>query len=260
MVHIKSSNIMTGSQFNRVYKKTVFIKLTNISEIHNGFQFKTGLNIDTVPFKPSGSCKAGGIYFCDRNEFFQWHTYNSTVCVNFREVTIPEDAAVYIENDKFKADKLILSEKKSIWNDQLLCEIAIKSSDDAIEYINQTEYLCELAVKKNPDNLKYVKNQTEEICKIAVRMWPYTLFYVKNQTEEICKIAVRIKGDALQYVIKQTPEICKLAIEKSSEAIHFVNNPTKEMYDLVPCHTRLVCKTFNGIHSCFDMIRLLFGN
>ncbi len=40
---------LTGRQFNEKYKGHTFVKLTNKSEIHNGFQFQTGLNIDRVP-------------------------------------------------------------------------------------------------------------------------------------------------------------------------------------------------------------------
>ena len=52
-----------GEKFNNAYPDTIFIKLTNEAEIHNGFKFQNGLNIDHVPFDPSGSCKRGGIYY-----------------------------------------------------------------------------------------------------------------------------------------------------------------------------------------------------
>jgi hypothetical protein len=57
--------VLPGKEFNKLNKGKQLIKLTNIEENHNGFQFNTGLNIDTVPFNPSGDCKPGGIYFCE---------------------------------------------------------------------------------------------------------------------------------------------------------------------------------------------------
>ena len=45
-------NILTGSEFNRLYGHLEFYKFTNKEEIHNGFQFRDGLNVDTVPFYP----------------------------------------------------------------------------------------------------------------------------------------------------------------------------------------------------------------
>jgi len=38
---------LTGIEFKQLYPNTLFYKLTNETENHNGFQFKTGLNIDT---------------------------------------------------------------------------------------------------------------------------------------------------------------------------------------------------------------------
>ncbi len=66
------SQLLTGLQFNENFTKKlgeneplILIKLTNEFECHNGFSFKTGLNIDFIPFNPKGECQPGGIYFCN---------------------------------------------------------------------------------------------------------------------------------------------------------------------------------------------------
>jgi len=105
--------MISGREFNRLYRGVKLYKFTNLSENHNGFQFKTGLNIDTVPFNPTGNCEPGGIYFTEAKFANMWkfiHTY----C---RDVTIPDDAQVYAEYMKFKADKLILGPRRLISSD-----------------------------------------------------------------------------------------------------------------------------------------------
>ena len=57
--------VLSGKKFNRKFPRRQFIKLTNYDERHNGYQFKDGLNVNTEPFNPSGSCRYGGIYFVD---------------------------------------------------------------------------------------------------------------------------------------------------------------------------------------------------
>ena len=60
-------NEMSGEKFCTFFPNLSkrLVKLTNETECHNGFQFKTGLNEDTIPFDPTGECKKGGIYFTD---------------------------------------------------------------------------------------------------------------------------------------------------------------------------------------------------
>jgi hypothetical protein len=89
-----------------------FYKITNITECHIGLQYHTGLNVDILPFNPSGDCEPGGIYFSSK-DILAFLDYGPWI----REVIIPEDAQVY-ENPgfpkKWKADKVILGERRRI--------------------------------------------------------------------------------------------------------------------------------------------------
>jgi hypothetical protein len=125
--------VASGTKFNQYYSGTVFVKLTCESEIHNNYQFQTGLNVDPIKFNPTGECNPGGFYFCALNQFYKWLTYNNVTCVNYRIVEIPDDATVYIEGDKFKVDKFILSDKKSIWYDENLCGIAVRQNGNFLK-------------------------------------------------------------------------------------------------------------------------------
>ena len=113
-------------------------------------------------------------------------------------------------------DKFILSNKRSIWDNEELCKLAIKNNCNALFYVKQeliNEEICKLAFQQNGYSLRYVKEQTDEICKLAVQQNEYSLKYVKEQTDEICKLDVQQDGDTLKYVKSElmTDEIFKLA-------------------------------------------------
>jgi len=113
---------MTGKEFNEAYPDIDLVKLTNKKEIHHGFQFTDGLNIDTFKFNSEVDCSPGGIYFVEKvyaSEWIHYITYfESKMMSNIRKVTIPNDARVYIEPHycqcKIKADKIILAPKEAI--------------------------------------------------------------------------------------------------------------------------------------------------
>jgi len=90
-----------------------YYKVTNEQEIHNGLQYKDGLNIDTLPFNPKGTCEPGGIYFT-REDILAFANYGAWL----REVILPEDAKVYKDPDskltKWKSDKVILGKREYV--------------------------------------------------------------------------------------------------------------------------------------------------
>src|SRR5690606_15171262 len=93
--------LMRGVNFNKKYKNTRFYKFLNNNFEHKGFYYKKGSNIDTKKFNPSDECSSGGLNFCEyaqRHHF--WRDYGEYVS----EITVPDDANVYIENETFKAD------------------------------------------------------------------------------------------------------------------------------------------------------------
>src|SRR6185369_15946431 len=122
----------------------------------------------------------------------RWLNCNGTAMFYVRLVKIPADAQIWVETDKFKADRLILEDRQRIAD---------------LEVWEDSSY-CLTAVQNNGYALQYVKEQTPEICLAAVQNNGYALQYVKDvreQTPEICLAAVQKDGSALQYVKKQTP-------------------------------------------------------
>jgi Ankyrin repeats (3 copies) len=105
---------LTGKEFNDLTKDLELVRLTNYEESHNGYQFKTGENKDTMEFNPIGGCQPGGIYFIEKDNILRWKEYNNQTMHWSRKVTIPNNARVYIEDNKFKTDIIILGERVKI--------------------------------------------------------------------------------------------------------------------------------------------------
>jgi hypothetical protein len=139
-------------------------RITNFSEIHNGFRYNTGTNEDNLPFNPSGSCSSGGLYFFDIKYIVQYHNSN---CDGYwiRGVSLDNDEEIWDEeNGKYKAHTITLGERTILDNFEI-----------PVEY-------CMEAVKNNVGALEYVKDQTEDICMEAAKQNGYALKYVKEQT------------------------------------------------------------------------------
>ena len=236
---------LSGAEFNKIYKDTKFYKFLNDNLTHYDFEYKLGLNVDTLPFNPIGYCSEGGLYFCEKSKCrWFWNQYGTKLAF----IEIPDNARIYVEEDKFKSDKIVITKItnfEDVFDDfwinilqkdgcalyyvkeqtEKICKLAIQYDARALKYAKeQTEEICKLAVQQNGTAILYVKNQTEELCKLAVQTDGYALQYVKNQTEELCKLAVQQNGTALQFVKEQTAEICILAIQQSILALQFMKN------------------------------------
>jgi hypothetical protein len=247
-------SVILGKEFSTTFSDKQFVKLTNESEIHNGFEFKTGLNIDTQLFYPKTNYIGGGIYFCDINDIAIWQGSGWNMAHYCRNVILPDDAQIFIEYDeinkcdKYKTNKLILGEKQlirtlNVWNDEAYCLNAINKNMASFIYIkNQTSQICMVAVKHCPEVIQLINNQTSELCFEAIKQNPYLLKYVDKQTYDLQLLAVKNGGLSLEHVnfIRDPQkykvskdkynEICLTAIKQNSCALEYVLNPTNEMY------------------------------
>ena len=89
-----------------------YYKITNKDEKHYGMTYKTGLNVDVLPFNPSGDCKNGGIYFA-REDILGFLDYGPWL----RKVTIPNGEPVYDNPGKpvkWKSHRVILGKRERI--------------------------------------------------------------------------------------------------------------------------------------------------
>ena len=222
--------MISGKGFNELYKGISFVKLTNEESVHNKFAYKEGLNEDVLEFDPINDCVPGGLYFCKYEDFGRWINYRDELIMYTWDVKIPGTAKVVVMNDKVKCNKFILSNKRSIWDNEELCLEAVKQKGNALKYVKeQTEEMCLEAVKQNGYALRFVKEQTEEMCLVAVKQNGWALEYVKEQTDEICLEAVKQNGDALHFVkVEQTEELCLEAVKQNGRALKYVKERTEE--------------------------------
>ena len=107
--------------------KVNFYKILDKEETHNGLKYHDGLNVDPLPFNPSGDCKPGGIYFA-REDILGFLGYGTFW---IRRVTIPEGEPVY-ENPsspkKWKAKRVILGPRRKI-DLQVIKELVEEGAD-----------------------------------------------------------------------------------------------------------------------------------
>jgi hypothetical protein len=90
-----------------------FIKLTNRNSYHNGFQFKSGLNIDTTPEPDEISdCCPGFFYFTDVDNFLPWVKFNFFTAEWVWTVTVPENVQVESFAGKYRCKRFILSNQR----------------------------------------------------------------------------------------------------------------------------------------------------
>jgi hypothetical protein len=152
---------------------------------HYDFTYKEGLNVDHLPFNPSGVCEPGGLYFTTLEYVPGWHSWHWSLIA---DVTIPDDARVYKEpgGTKWKADRIILSN--------------IRPRDEFFRDLDEATVCKMLATSGGL--LRYTRQlaQTEAMCLAAVRNTGYALQYVDNQTEAVCRAAVATSPNAHMFV------------------------------------------------------------
>ena len=183
-----------------------YYKITNKDEKHNGMQYKTGLNVDILPFNPKGNCEPGGIYF-SREDILAFLDYGCWI----REVKLPKDAQVYENPDKpkkWKANKVILGCKYKITAkkiQQLIDEGANANDSDAIKWaaVNGHLEIVKVLIKNgcNANNyaaLRYAtKNGHLEIVKVLIKNGAnandfYAIYHAaKNGHLEIVKVLIK---------------------------------------------------------------------
>ena len=93
---------------------SLYVKLTTKDCCHNGLQFVEGLNTDPVEFYPYGACHEGGIYFIEQAYIHKWLEYNGKIMYWIWDVDIPLGARFHDEGNKMKANKINLSNKRTI--------------------------------------------------------------------------------------------------------------------------------------------------
>ena len=215
--------VLSGKQFNKMYKNTNFYKFLRKSQTHRKFLYKEGENIDTSIVNDESK---KGLHFYKESKCYKfWKKYGQAK-VAF--VKIPDDAIVYKECNRFRANKIIITEIKSFnkMPDKFWQNIVPKDGMALIHVKNQTEEMCIDAVYQNKRALQYVKGLSSaslnNVHTFAVNQSGIAIKWIKNPSIELCVLAVKQDGLALGFIDNQTEDICMLAIKQNISAYHYV--------------------------------------
>lgn len=214
---------MSGKKFCALFPELSerLVKLTNKKECHYGFRFKTGLNKDNIKFNPTGKCEPGGIYFTDVNNIPRWLGYGDNGMKYCRFVTLKRNSKVYVEDNAFKADKFILSDRFKIknlhfWSEKNYCLNAININVLSIKYIRSDICRNKIHTSKKAQ-LAAVKQNGLFI--------GYLLGHGIDVPKEVQLAAVENNSNSIEYLLKyriNIPEEVQLKAVKSHIAFEYL--------------------------------------
>jgi hypothetical protein len=117
-----------------------------------------------------------------------------------------------LDENMYKTDKMILSNKRRLWTDEYCCRIMVMHHFWSLKYVeNQTEELCRLAVKYDSLAIQYVKNINHTLCKILLDENSYILPWIYEYYYK-----------CIDYNLDNILEICNIAINKNPYLIQFI--------------------------------------
>ena len=187
--------VLTGKEFNALHADKKFYKVLNDSLCHYDFTYTAGLNVNTQSFKPSGTCRSGGLYFCEEAHLPLYLVEYGSI---YATVSIPEDALVYKEDVKYKANKLILHNIQPItelplWQDAAFTKKMVQRDGRAIQYIKEpTKEVSRLAIQQHGCVIMFMKEPTEELSRLAVQQNRNAIYFVKEPFCSQLKIELNI--------------------------------------------------------------------
>jgi ankyrin repeat protein len=201
-----------------------YYKITNKTETHHGLKYKTGLNVDPLPFNPRGDCTPGGIYYTDAENILYFLDYGPWI----REVILPKDAQVYQNHGlpkKWKADKVKLGPRHKWCSLEIIKKLIKEGADIHID----DDYVLRLAAESGHlDVVKYlIKNGAD----IHARD-DYALGWaVSNDYLDVVKYLIKNGADiharddcALRYAASNGHlSVVKYLVEKGAD-IHAVDD------------------------------------
>ncbi len=173
------------------------------------YRYKNGINIDTKRFNPTGRCSSGGLYFSDSKNISIFLGYGP----NVSEVEIPDNANVYVETGKFKANKIKLVKIMHVFENKEFAEKHLtKAIKNLYESLNNEKKLINI-LTKNIRLAMYIPQDkiTYKICLDVVKKHGYIIAYIPNKfrTKELCQIACKNWQYAIAYVPRHIKKFMK---------------------------------------------------
>ena len=123
----------------------MYFKITNKEENHHGFQYVDGLNVLKQEFNddPTQSCCAGGLYFTDAANIFEFIDYGIYV----REITLPTDNPDFKmvkDDNKWRANMIILGKRYDLFNVDTFKYLIEKGASSRAGICTNQRVLCRI--------------------------------------------------------------------------------------------------------------------
>uniref|UniRef100_A0A6C0EAE2 DUF4116 domain-containing protein n=1 Tax=viral metagenome TaxID=1070528 RepID=A0A6C0EAE2_9ZZZZ len=236
---LRNNNVYSGKKFNELTKGKKFYKLTNEYDTHFSFKYKNGLNIDTNKFNPANTCSSGGLYFTDSSNVSYWYDRFNYEYKYIREVTVPNDALVYVEDLKYKADKIVVSgksliEKSDIWkNNDFINSLTHKMIEEYFPKLkHQNKNLVKKVLHMIPEYIDFVKNRTVEYCRISLEKYGDAIKYIKNPTDDDYIKIIQRDISFLKYIKNPSAKVLEYVVRNYEDALNFIPNPSIDLIKL----------------------------
>lgn len=227
---------LNGEEFNKKFAGTKFYKMMDENQdnsIEPGL-YESYSDLAVIHFN---ELKYALLSIHARSIHLKWY---------IREVTIPDDATVVIENQGFRTDNIIFGKLQDLnlffgseGNDKFTiddCFAAVLSNGVKLKFIPEqfrTFDLCSAAVNKSGMALQYVPDKflTYEICLAAISNVGFALMYVPYEfrTEEFCWIAAH-RNCFMEYIPSKfrSLEMClKIITSIDNDALYYVPDELK---------------------------------
>jgi len=150
----------------------MYYKFLNKSCKHYGITYKMNIDIiDMFDFSNKHPYGRGCISYYTKEQLAGKIYSNSDAVGNNKllkfwvcDVTVPKKQIIYKLKKEYKTKRIILSNKRKLWNDISICLYLVQLNGLLLEHVvNQTEKICLTAVTQNAYAIRYVKRQTEDI-------------------------------------------------------------------------------------------------
>jgi len=133
----------------------MYYKILKKDMLHYSMQYKEGINVDVEPFDPRPKC-GGGLFFSDEKNILAFCNYGDLIA----EVTVPEGEMIVPVENKYKANKIILSDIRNLWT-KVTFEYLVSKGVNL-----HADYDCALiwaAREGHLEVVKYLKEQSADI-------------------------------------------------------------------------------------------------
>lgn len=220
------NTVLPGSLFNEIFGEITMYKFID-DDFKDGVKsLEVGLNKTTTMITTSTGHTYGGYKIYTQEDML----VNLKKCIRatfYTEVTVPDDAQVFIANDYCETDQIVIMEFKPIielpfWEDPEFCKEAIKVDATNIKYMkNITDQMWIEAISRDINVLKDIEYPTEEMCLAGLNKSWFAFTHIKNPTYAICLAAIKKDVYILKYIPKHmlTEEIYMEVINKTPIAI-----------------------------------------